>query len=293
VLSGTVTVAATATDDSSLRSVVFSVDGKQLSGPITSSGSQYSISWDTTKATNGNHTISVIATDSAGLSNVPVLVIVSVSNPPPVMACFVVDAKTFIHGRGPVTTPAFKTALPSQLLLAFASSDGPSGGAQTLSVSGAGLTWTLVKRANAQAGTAEIWMATTSAGLTNAAVAAKQAITGYDMSLYVIAVEGAAGVGASAANSGPSGPPTVTLNTTKSGSLIYGVGHDWDNAVARTVGTNQIIDDQWVDTTTGDTSWVQNETYPPLIPSGSSVTLNDTAPTNDRWNLVSVEILGD
>jgi len=293
VLSGTVTVAATATDDTSVSSVVFSVDGQQLSGQVSSSGSQYSVSWDTTKATNGNHTISVVATDSAGLSNVPVTVTVSVSNPPPVMACFVVDATTFRHGRGPVTTPAFKTALPSQLLLAFASSDGPRNSAQTLSVSGAGLTWTLVKRANSQAGTAEIWMATTSIGLTNATVTATQAKTGYDMSLYVIAVEGSAGIGASAANSAPSGPPTVTLTTTKAGSLIYGVGNDWDNAVARTVGTNQIIDDQWLDTATGDAYWVQNETYPPLIPAGSSVTLNDTAPTNDRWNFVSVEILGD
>jgi hypothetical protein len=293
VLSGTVTVAATATDDTSVSSVAFSVDGQQLSGPVTSSGSQYSISWDTTKATNGNHTINVVATDSAGLTNAPVTVTVSVSNPPPVMACFVVDATAFKHGPGPVTTPAFKTALPSQLLLAFASSDGPSSGGQTLTVSGAGLTWTLVKRANAQAGTAEIWMATTSAGLTNATVTAKQAKTGYDMSLYVIAVEGSAGVGASAANSGSSGPPTVTLNTTKAGSLIYGVGNDWDNAVQRAVGTNQIIDDQWLDTATGDSYWVQNETYPPPILAGSPMTLNDTAPTKDRWNFVSVEILGD
>src|SRR5262249_5915930 len=155
-------------------------------------------------------------------------------------------------GRGPVTTPAFNTALPSELLLAFASSDGPGSGAQTLTVSGAGLTWTLVKRANAQAGSAEIWMATSPTGLTNATVTANQAKTGYEMSLYVIAVQGSAGIGASAANSGSSGPPTVTLNTTKAGSLIYGVGNDWDNALPRTVGTNQIIDDQWLDTATGD-----------------------------------------
>jgi hypothetical protein len=43
-------------------------------------------------------------------------------------------------------------------------------------------------------------MATTATGLTNATVTAKQAKTGYDMSLYVIAVEGAAEVGISAAN---------------------------------------------------------------------------------------------
>jgi hypothetical protein len=192
-----------------------------------------------------------------------------------------------------VTTPAFKTALPGELLIAFAASDGPSGSPQSLSVSGGGVQWTLLKRANSQAGTAEIWGATPASALTNATVTAKQTVAGYDMSLYVIAVQGTGGTGATAAASGPSGPPTVTLTTTKAGSLVYGVGNDWDNAAARTPGINQKIDDQWLDTATGDTFWVQNETYPPLIPAGSSVTLNDVAPTNDRWNFVAVEILGE
>ena len=43
-------------------------------------------------------------------------------------------------------------------------SSGPTvpttGGAQTVTVSGAGLTWTLVSRANASSGDAEIWQAT-------------------------------------------------------------------------------------------------------------------------------------
>jgi hypothetical protein len=72
---------------------------------------------------------------------------------------------------------------------------------------------------------------------------------------------------------------------------VYGVGNDWETAIARTPGLNQIIDNQWIDTRTGDTYWVQNETFPPAIPAGASVTLNDTAPTNGRWNFVAVEIL--
>jgi hypothetical protein len=55
----------------------------------------------------------------------------------------------------------------------------------------------------------------------------------------------------------------------------------------------KFLDDQWVDTTTGDTYWVQNETFPPALPLGAAVTLNDASPTTDRWNFVGVEILND
>jgi PKD repeat protein len=205
---------------------------------------------------------------------------------------FIVDASASARGTSSVTTPGIRTALPGELLLAFVGSDGPSTGAQTAAVTGAGLTWTLVKRANSQFGTAEVWAATAATALSNATVTAKGAKTGYDLSLYVIAVQGTAGIGNSAAASAQSGPPSVTLQTTKAGSLIYGVGNDWSNAVARTPGANQILDNQWLDTRTGDTYWVQNETFPPFISAGASVTLNDTAPTTDRWNFVAVEILG-
>src|SRR5262245_61902842 len=67
-----------------------------------------------------------------------------------------------------IASPAFSTSAPGELLLAFIGSDGPSaGGSQTVSkVSGGGLTWRLRRRANAQAGTAEIWAANAPAVLT-------------------------------------------------------------------------------------------------------------------------------
>ena len=163
-------------------------------------------------------------------------------------------------------------------------------------MSGGGLTWNLVKRANASgSGTAEVWTATApaTARLSSVKITAKGSKTGYDTYLFVTSIEGSGGVGASAAVSAKSGTPTVTLTTTEAGSLVFGVGNDWDRAVSRVVGLNQISYDQWLDTSTGDTYWVQNETYPPLIPSGASVTLNDTSPTNDRWNFVAVEILAE
>jgi hypothetical protein len=299
IVSGTITLSANATDNVALASVnpvLFFVGTSQLPGTVTATPPSFSLPWDTTRTANGTYSFSALATDSSGNQATAVATNVTVTNPPPTSTCFVVDTTTFAHGRGPVTTPSFHDALPSELLVAFAGSDGPNGaGSQTLTVSGAGLTWTLVKRANAQAGTAEIWTATapSTAPLNNVTVTAKQSRTGYDMSLYVICVQGTNGIGTSVASSASQGAPIVTLHTTAAGSLLYATGNDWDNAEARVVGTNQILDNQYLDTNTGDTYWTQNQTYPPSIPQGANVILNDTAPTNDRWNLVGVEILGE
>jgi hypothetical protein len=195
-----------------------------------------------------------------------------------------------------VTTAAFSDALPGELLVAFAGSDGPnSGGSQVLTVSGAGVAWRLVRRANAQPGTAEVWTANapSNARLNNVTVTATQARGGYDLSLYVIAVQGTNGIGTSIAGSAAKGAPTLTLRTTAAGSLLYATGEDWNRAAAHTAGPNQILDSQWLDTATGDTYWTQNQTYPPLIAAGTSVILNETAPTNDLWNFVGIEILAE
>jgi hypothetical protein len=70
-----------------------------------------------------------------------------------------------------------------------------------------------------------------------------------------------------------------------------GVGNDWDNAVPRTLGANQQLLHQWVDTGTGDTYWMQAASAAtPAV--NTVVTLNDMAPpTADRWNFSAVEVL--
>jgi hypothetical protein len=198
--------------------------------------------------------------------------------------------KVVIDGRGTVTTPSFATESANQVLVAFAASDGPANRAQSLTVSGAGLAWTLVRRANTRAGTSEIWTATAQTPLSGATVTSTPGVGGYYQSLTVVMFDRALGVGASAAANGASGAPTVSLVTTGPESLVYGVGNDWDRAVARTVGPNQAIVHQWVQTAVGDTFWVQAWTAPTGA-AGTTVQLNDTAPTNDRWNFAAVEIL--
>ncbi len=285
-LSGTVSVTATVDIPAPVANVQFFLDGLALGAAVTSA--PYTVSWNTTTALNGSHTLSAQATDVNGNVTKSAPVTVTVSN---ASTCFTVDVNTVAHGKGPVTSAAFHTASSSELLLALVGSDGPDvAGKQTVTVSGAGLTWKLVTRADKSGGDAEIWEAVATAKLTNAQVTATQSSKGYDEYLDVVSIQGTSGVGASAQASANSGAPTVTLTTTEPQSLVFGVGNDYNKAVARTPGANQVLLGQWLDTGTGDTYWSQNTALQSGA-AGSAVTLNDTSPTTDPWNLAAVEVL--
>ena len=290
-VSGSIHVSASASDDVGVASVQFYLDGKALGAPVTAP--PYATAWNTAEAGNGTHTLTAVATGTLGKTTTSAPVTVTVENPANEEPCFVRDADVSVHGRGAVTTPSFTTAAPGDVLLALAGSDGPNKSAgQSLSISGGGLAWTLVKRANSQAGDAEIWTATAPTALTNATVTSKPAVGGYDQSLTVISMQMSDGVGASVAGGALSGPPSVSLTTTGEGSLVFGVGQDWDRALARTLGPNQTLLNAYLDTGTGDTYWSQYTSA--VVPfTGTPVTLNDTAPTGDRWNFAAVELLGD
>jgi hypothetical protein len=100
---------------------------------------------------------------------------------------------------------------------------------------------------------------------------------------------GSGAIGATAAKSAGSGAPSASMITTKNNSLVVGVGNDWDHATKHTVGAGQIMVHQYL-APVGDTYWVQRQgSTTPL--SGTTVTINDTAPTTDRYNLSVCEIL--
>jgi hypothetical protein len=285
-VSGTIPVTATVNSTISPQTVQFYLDGLPLGSSIAAP--PYTTSWNTTTALNGSHTLTAVATDSVDdqVSSAPIAV--TVANGP---VCFITDVNVVAKGKGPVTTAPFSTALPGELLLAFASSDGPNAaGGQTVSVTGAGLTWKLLKRANAAPGDAEVWSATASAPLSNATVTATASKAGFHMFLNVIGISGTAGTGAVASGSALNGAPSVSLVTTQPQSLVFAVGNDWSRAVTHVPGTNQVIENQLLDTTTGDTYWTQNTSVQSGA-AGSTVVMNDTSPTNDYWNLVAVEIL--
>jgi hypothetical protein len=78
------------------------------------------------------------------------------------------------------------------------------------------------------------------------------------------------------------------VTTTKNNSLVLGVGTDWSSPINRTLGTNQTLVHQFLPPA-GDTYWVQRQTNP--TPSaGTLVTINDTAPTTDMYNLAVAEV---
>jgi hypothetical protein len=196
-----------------------------------------------------------------------------------------------------VISPTFSTTATNELLLAFVATD-YLGGTNTsvTGVSGAGLTWALVVRTNAQSGSSEIWRAFSPSPLTNVAVTAtlSQSVVSSISVLSFTGVDttgtsGSGAVGATKSASGVSGAPTDTLITTRNNSWVFGVGNDFDNAIARTPGTNQALVQQYL-TAAGDTYWVQKQNSTTPL-SGSSVTINDTAPTGDRYNLAIIEVL--
>jgi Domain of unknown function (DUF4082) len=196
-----------------------------------------------------------------------------------------------------VTSPTFSTTAGNELLLAFIAADYLAG-ANTIvtGVTGAGLTWQLVARTNVQSGTSEIWRAFASAPLANASVTATVSQPAVS-SLTVVSLEGvdssgvngSGAIGATGSANAASGAPTATLTTTRNNSWVFGVGNDYDTAIARTVGANQTMVHQDL-APTGDTYWVQRTTSTTPL-SGSVVSLNDTAPTGDRYNFAICEIL--
>jgi hypothetical protein len=161
---------------------------------------------------------------------------------------------------------------------------------------GAGLTWTSVVRSNTQRGTSEIWRALAPSPLNGVSVSASlsksvaSSITVISFSgVDATSADGASAIGATKPANGPSGAPTASLVTTRANSLVVGVGNDYDSPILRTAGPNQVLVHQFLPGV-GDTYWVQRQSATTPL-SGTNVTINDTAPTGDRYNLAICEIL--
>ena len=191
-----------------------------------------------------------------------------------------------------ISSPPLTTSQPGELILAFVMSDGSASTVQSFSsVTGGGLTWSLRQRSNAQKGTSEIWQAVAPAVVSNVVVKANRSNGSYVGTIVVTAFIGAdtSVNGEIVAAAGRSEAPTATLTPTKARSWVWAAGNDWDRAVARTVGANQTKVDEYLPSA-DDTFWVQRQTAPNTGGTIAPVTINDTAPTNDRWNLAVIEV---
>jgi hypothetical protein len=262
--------------------------GSTAQTPVPVTGSPPATTTTVTGLTNGTaYTFTVSATNATGTGPASTA---SNAVTPSAAGPVTVDKTVFTDGSGTMTSPSITTSTANDLIVAFVSSDGPAGsGQQTFTVTGAGLTWTLAKRSSSQSGDSEIWWARASGTLTSQTVTATPSAGGFHGSLVVVAFAKAAGIGVTAASSAASGAPDLSLANTGAGSWVYAVGNDWDNAIARTPVSGQVIVHQRVDTSVGDAFWVQSTTAPNA--SAGTVDIHDSAPSTDQWNYAGVEIL--
>lgn len=79
-VSGAISLAATATDDTAVQSVVFKVDGATVG---TDTAAPYSVAWTSGSVANGTHTITAVATDTSTNQTTSSPVSVTVSNTAP------------------------------------------------------------------------------------------------------------------------------------------------------------------------------------------------------------------
>ena len=77
-VSGNVNITANASDNVSVASVQFKVDGASLGSPDTAS--PYTATWNTAGTTNGTHTIAAVATDTSGNTTTSATITVTVAN---------------------------------------------------------------------------------------------------------------------------------------------------------------------------------------------------------------------
>ncbi|MFL6311458.1 MAG: beta strand repeat-containing protein [Terriglobales bacterium] len=275
--------------------------GTQGSGKVTLNSIPATVSsWSATsivaQVPSGVTTGNVVVTAAGGVASNGVRF--KVLNPGGVA----IDQTIFADGTATATTRAtatFSTSATNELLLAFISSGKGTAATTTVSsVAGGSLTWVLVQRTNTQQGTAEIWRAFAPTALTNITVTAtfSQSVlssmtvvsfTGVDTS----GTNGAGAIGAIATANTATGAPSASLTTTRANSVVFGVGEDPTTKLARTLGSNQALVHQLLcgPSTQTCTLWVQ-QTPTLVTATGTSVTINDTAPTADAYNLSLVEI---
>lgn len=103
-VSGSITLAATATDDVAVQSVVFKVDGTTVGTDTTA---PYSTAWASGSVANGTHTITAIATDTSTNQTTSGPVSITVSNSAPAaIARRAAGTQSGTSGAPTVTIPA-------------------------------------------------------------------------------------------------------------------------------------------------------------------------------------------
>ena len=101
---GAITIDANASDNVGVAGVQFRLDGVNLGAEDTSA--PYSMSWTTTSAANGSHTLTAIARDAAGNTTTATSVSVVVDNAPPAVSVTSPAAGSTVTGSVTITADA-------------------------------------------------------------------------------------------------------------------------------------------------------------------------------------------
>ncbi len=135
-VSGTITVSANASDNVGVAGVRILLDGVNLGAEDTAS--PYSVSWNTTGAANGSHTLTAVARDAAGNTRTSAAVTVTVSND--TIRPTVTINQAASQADPSSASPINFTVVFSEQVSGFTASDvsisGTAGGTKTATVSG-------------------------------------------------------------------------------------------------------------------------------------------------------------
>src|SRR5581483_11727248 len=96
VAGSSVTVSANASDNTGVVGVQFKLDGANLGTEDTTS--PYSITWNSTTATDGSHTLTAVARDAAGNTTTSAGVTVTVDNTAPTVSVTAPSSGAFVAG---------------------------------------------------------------------------------------------------------------------------------------------------------------------------------------------------
>jgi hypothetical protein len=185
-----------------------------------------------------------------------------------------------------LSSPPIPVDAPGQLLVAYVSADGPpTHNAQRVSaLTGGGLTWSLVRRADAEFGTAEVWQAVATVAGRIPAITASLAAPGYDGSIVVSTYSAAARIVDSAASSGTAPTASIAAIAGTPGDATVTVGHLWSHARTVGIGADQTLTNLMLDTT-DDTTWMQQGS---IATPGAALQIDVGG--RDHWNLVSIAL---
>src|SRR6266540_3668487 len=201
---GTIAVNANASDNVGVAGVQFKLDGANLGAEDTAS--PYSVSWNTTTASEGSHTLTAVARDAAGNTTTSSAVTVTVDNTPPTV--------TINQAAGQAdptsTSPINFTVVFSEAVSGFAAADvtisGTAGGTKTVVVSGGPVTYNVA--VSGMTGSGTVTASIVAGAAVDGAGNASTASTSTDNTVTFSAPD--------------TTPPTVAITSPASGAAVRG-----------------------------------------------------------------------